>query len=283
MKRNNFISTSLKDYTYNNSASLTNKSPTKESNYANNNKNQMMVKEFLDCNKNNSNNSHSNTNGEDYMNGAFPWPPRSYTCSFCRKEFKSAQALGGHMNVHRRDRARLRHSSPPPPPTPTTDHHHGHGHGQAHPMLNLNLNPNTNPNFSSSSSTSSSNVSLLPSSWSSHHSSSPHKPPATSTLPLFVSPTSLPTLSPSYASTTTSELKRWVVVDGILLKNPLSTKISEPSKPKVAESLGGIIGDDDDDVCKIMKKKNEILRMDLEIGLPREYDLDLELRLGNYS
>uniref|UniRef100_A0A1J3EQ52 Putative transcriptional regulator RABBIT EARS n=1 Tax=Noccaea caerulescens TaxID=107243 RepID=A0A1J3EQ52_NOCCA len=38
------------------------------------------------------------------------WPPRSYTCSFCRREFRSAQALGGHMNVHRRDRARLKQS-----------------------------------------------------------------------------------------------------------------------------------------------------------------------------
>ncbi|KAF8101886.1 hypothetical protein N665_0201s0193 [Sinapis alba] len=38
------------------------------------------------------------------------WPPRSYSCSFCRREFKSAQALGGHMNVHRRDRARLKQS-----------------------------------------------------------------------------------------------------------------------------------------------------------------------------
>ncbi|CAM0874255.1 unnamed protein product [Alopecurus aequalis] len=37
------------------------------------------------------------------------WPPRSYSCTFCRREFRSAQALGGHMNVHRRDRARLRH------------------------------------------------------------------------------------------------------------------------------------------------------------------------------
>ncbi|CAI0412072.1 unnamed protein product [Linum tenue] len=36
------------------------------------------------------------------------WPPRSYACSFCRREFRSAQALGGHMNVHRRDRARLK-------------------------------------------------------------------------------------------------------------------------------------------------------------------------------
>ncbi|CAL0313668.1 unnamed protein product [Lupinus luteus] len=45
------------------------------------------------------------------------WPPRSYTCTFCRREFRSAQALGGHMNVHRRDRARLHH---PPPFNPTT-------------------------------------------------------------------------------------------------------------------------------------------------------------------
>ncbi|KAE8808049.1 putative transcriptional regulator RABBIT EARS [Hordeum vulgare] len=57
------------------------------------------------------------------------WPPRSYTCTFCRREFRSAQALGGHMNVHRRDRARLRQcASPPdhqvqPQPTSPYDHH----------------------------------------------------------------------------------------------------------------------------------------------------------------
>ena len=42
--------------------------------------------------------------------GGCIWPPRSYTCTFCRREFRSAQALGGHMNVHRRDRARLKQS-----------------------------------------------------------------------------------------------------------------------------------------------------------------------------
>ncbi|GAV69097.1 zf-C2H2_6 domain-containing protein [Cephalotus follicularis] len=41
------------------------------------------------------------------------WPPRSYTCTFCRREFRSAQALGGHMNVHRRDRAQLHQTQPP--------------------------------------------------------------------------------------------------------------------------------------------------------------------------
>ncbi|KAL2533776.1 zinc finger protein 10 [Abeliophyllum distichum] len=45
--------------------------------------------------------------------GGCIWPPRSYNCSFCGREFRSAQALGGHMNVHRRDRARLRQSPIP--------------------------------------------------------------------------------------------------------------------------------------------------------------------------
>ncbi|KAL7095568.1 hypothetical protein ACP275_10G032400 [Erythranthe tilingii] len=31
----------------------------------------------------------------------------SYSCSFCRRGFSNAQALGGHMNIHRRDRAKL--------------------------------------------------------------------------------------------------------------------------------------------------------------------------------
>ncbi|KAK9016250.1 hypothetical protein V6N11_078753 [Hibiscus sabdariffa] len=47
--------------------------------------------------------------------GGCIWPPRSYSCSFCGREFRSAQALGGHMNVHRRDRARLKQSPPTDP------------------------------------------------------------------------------------------------------------------------------------------------------------------------
>ncbi|XP_010532621.1 PREDICTED: transcriptional regulator SUPERMAN [Tarenaya hassleriana] len=78
---------------------------------------------------------------DDYLLG-FSWPPRSYTCSFCKREFRSAQALGGHMNVHRRDRARLRlqssssSSTPSPPPPPSS---------LQSPK------PNPNPNFSPSS------------------------------------------------------------------------------------------------------------------------------------
>ncbi|KAJ4979269.1 hypothetical protein NE237_010049 [Protea cynaroides] len=45
--------------------------------------------------------------------GGCIWPPRSYSCSFCSREFRSAQALGGHMNVHRRDKARLKQSPSP--------------------------------------------------------------------------------------------------------------------------------------------------------------------------
>ncbi|XP_052176073.1 transcriptional regulator TAC1-like [Diospyros lotus] len=32
----------------------------------------------------------------------------SYPCSFCKRGFLTAQALGGHMNVHRKDRAKLK-------------------------------------------------------------------------------------------------------------------------------------------------------------------------------
>lgn len=56
------------------------------------------VKEKWDCVK-------EQTLCDDHQ---FPWPAKNYACNFCRREFKSAQALGGHMNVHRRDRARLR-------------------------------------------------------------------------------------------------------------------------------------------------------------------------------
>ncbi|KAK8944320.1 putative transcriptional regulator RABBIT EARS [Platanthera zijinensis] len=45
------------------------------------------------------------------------WPPRFYSCRFCLREFRSAQALGGHMNVHRRDRARA-HLQQGPAPSP---------------------------------------------------------------------------------------------------------------------------------------------------------------------
>jgi hypothetical protein len=87
--------------------------------------------------------------------GCFPWPPQRsspppsvscYTCGYCRREFRSAQALGGHMNVHRRDRARLRQccsasaaahpSASLPSPALTARHQHSRA-----PIPNLNFSP----------------------------------------------------------------------------------------------------------------------------------------------
>ncbi|OAY55614.1 zinc finger protein KNUCKLES [Manihot esculenta] len=36
---------------------------------------------------------------------------RFYECTFCRRGFTNAQALGGHMNIHRRDRAKTKQVS----------------------------------------------------------------------------------------------------------------------------------------------------------------------------
>ncbi|KAI3447713.1 hypothetical protein Pfo_004378 [Paulownia fortunei] len=38
-------------------------------------------------------------------------PVRSYRCTFCKRGFSNAQALGGHMNIHRKDRAKLKEFS----------------------------------------------------------------------------------------------------------------------------------------------------------------------------
>ncbi|XP_004495287.1 uncharacterized protein [Cicer arietinum] len=58
----------------------------------------------------NRNTSHHENLGFEEHSWGTSWPARNYSCSFCKREFRSAQALGGHMNVHRRDRARLRSS-----------------------------------------------------------------------------------------------------------------------------------------------------------------------------
>ncbi|XP_057771366.1 transcriptional regulator SUPERMAN-like [Salvia miltiorrhiza] len=105
----------------------------------------------------------------DLVAAGFSWPPRSYVCSFCKREFRSAQALGGHMNVHRRDRARLRQSPP---------RDGGGNGGEFCPLINLNLEPNPNPNPNPNSS-----PSLLPSSSPPLSSLSTKFPHFTSKLP----------------------------------------------------------------------------------------------------
>ncbi|KAF7825635.1 transcriptional regulator SUPERMAN-like [Senna tora] len=88
---------------------------------------------------------------EDGRVGGCTWPPTSYSCTFCNREFKSAQALGGHMNVHRRDRAMLKQSPTTPPPH---THTHNNNKNNIHQLfINLpSLNSTTtiiNPNSSS--------------------------------------------------------------------------------------------------------------------------------------
>ncbi|KAK7262499.1 hypothetical protein RJT34_30073 [Clitoria ternatea] len=53
--------------------------------------------------------SENPTDGEEYQQGASQVTSiRSYECNFCRRGFSNAQALGGHMNIHRKDKAKLK-------------------------------------------------------------------------------------------------------------------------------------------------------------------------------
>ncbi|KAK2647223.1 hypothetical protein Ddye_022418 [Dipteronia dyeriana] len=211
-------------------------------------------KAIRDCN-NKFKDSISSTNtqssyGEDYLAG-FSWPPRSYTCSFCKREFRSAQALGGHMNVHRRDRARLRQSPP-------------RDHGQ-YPFLNLNVNPspNPNPNFSTPPSVSPSFT-------------------FTGTLPSLVSPPDLSSLS-SPSSVSSTGLKKCVTLSTDDPLSPEGSDLTNKNKSLkcflgVNQLINGFIEEE-----LPPKKPAEIVRLDLEIGLisrSKDQDLDLELRLG---
>lgn len=38
---------------------------------------------------------------------------RSYECNFCKRGFTNAQALGGHMNIHRKDKAKAKQNNKP--------------------------------------------------------------------------------------------------------------------------------------------------------------------------
>ncbi|KAI5649418.1 hypothetical protein M9H77_35423 [Catharanthus roseus] len=131
---------------------------------------------------------------EDYTAaaGVFSWPPRSYTCSFCKREFRSAQALGGHMNVHRRDRARLRQQLSPPSPTPSPPRPTQH----FSPLPNLNLlHPNPNINNSPPTTFSSPPQKQIPTNF-------------ISTLPPLFSTTTSPTVPHGIYNPLTTTTKR---------------------------------------------------------------------------
>ncbi|XP_042498836.1 transcriptional regulator SUPERMAN-like [Macadamia integrifolia] len=182
--------------------------------------------------------------GGDYL-GGFSWPPRSYTCSFCKREFRSAQALGGHMNVHRRDRARLRQSPP------------WDGEGSE-----FNPNPNPNPNCTSSSS---------------HES---RLPPLTYRFPSLLSPTlnCFSSLPPTASCVEVKTLMESLHDPSSSLGGGTTRMETRKSLFGVGELKGFMMKEDE---YKVVNTE-EIVKLDLEIGLCRDSkeDLDLELRLG---
>lgn len=187
------------------------------------------------------------SNGEDYVGaGLISWPPRSYTCSFCKREFKSAQALGGHMNVHRRDRARLRLLSPP-----RGDIAH------SCPIPNLNPSPSPNPSL------------ICP-------------PLIPSTLTSSLSALSSPPTLPFEVKKRTTPLDTALCPK----LSDLTKLGARNSFFRTQEKFDGFMSTQHEGYCKILKKKDtEInVRLDLEIGTlvsdSKDDDLDLELRLG---
>ncbi|PHU05113.1 putative transcriptional regulator RABBIT EARS [Capsicum chinense] len=68
------------------------------------------------------NNNYSDSSSEDTMdresekfNDDNTGMGRSYECNFCKRGFTNAQALGGHMNIHRKDKLKAKQNN---------SHHH---------------------------------------------------------------------------------------------------------------------------------------------------------------
>lgn len=169
--------------------------------------------------------------------GGCVWPPRSYSCSFCRREFRSAQALGGHMNVHRRDRARLKQSLSPQNETHQHDqyqHNNHNDHQLQSPFSSLGFqypsqlctlvykpNPNTDPGNVITSPSSPSRVSAP--------SSSQEKFTAKTFLPPFSSPIieEHPNKSPTYSTKSWSNLVADYHISDLNNKEMMNSKIAE--------------------------------------------------------
>ncbi|ONM52998.1 Transcriptional regulator TAC1 [Zea mays] len=60
-----------------------------------------------------------------------------YECSFCKRGFTNAQALGGHMNIHRKDRGGGSRSGTAPPQQDDAGGSRTYGAGDVHLGLSL--------------------------------------------------------------------------------------------------------------------------------------------------
>lgn len=60
---------------------------------------------------------------------------RSYECTYCKRGFTNAQALGGHMNIHRKDRAKAKqHTSTSANTTAVSSNYNTHEAEIAYPF-----------------------------------------------------------------------------------------------------------------------------------------------------
>ncbi|KAK4418368.1 Transcriptional regulator SUPERMAN [Sesamum alatum] len=176
----------------------------------------------------------------------FSWPQRNYRCSFCKKEFKSAQALGGHMNVHRRDRARMRVS-------PSWDSQ----------IPNPNPNPNPNPSFPLSSSS----TRLL------------MRPSVAKFSPY--SNISCHSFLPNYSPPSASQHQEKQPVPAVIERSIASFRGGERGKTTTTAMLDVTSLARRKDASRVWTA-NEFVRLDLNLALLQDTkeDLDLELRLG---
>ncbi|XP_062020498.1 transcriptional regulator SUPERMAN-like [Rosa rugosa] len=209
---------------------------------------------------------------EEDLSDISPWTAKNFTCSFCKREFRSAQALGGHMNVHRRDRARLR-LLPPNSILSSSEYS---------PYPTPNPNPNPNPKSYFSPSPSSSSLSG-----------------ANKYLPHLLSPRSTYVSTPS-SGTSDHENKKLMIFDSgshqhhvpAFLNPKKSVKGGSGLDYEFGDLLNGFAGNaqkhhlnDDFKVVRKDEKHINMIRVDLDMGLlikdPNKEELDLELRLGH--
>ncbi|KAM5563547.1 transcriptional regulator SUPERMAN-like [Rosa sericea] len=199
------------------------------------------------------------------------WTAKNFTCSFCKREFRSAQALGGHMNVHRRDRARLR-LLPPNSILSSSEYS---------PYPTPNLNPNPKSYFSPSPSSSSLSG-------------------ANKYLPHLLSPRSTYVSTPS-SGTSDHENKKLMIFDSGSHQHHVPAFLNPKKGVKgdggldyeFGDLLKGFAGNAQkhyfNDDFKVVRKDDEkhinMIRVDLDMGLlikdPNKEEVDLELRLGH--